>query len=92
MDELRRAQDAVYANTMEQSHRGIKQLCGVERCQVHGTKAQRSHIRLALRVFFRMESHCFYAVISWFAAKTKIVREAVRAHIARPQYHLVRTA
>jgi putative transposase len=92
MDELRQIQYAGYANNIEQYHRGIKQFCGVERCQAHGARAQRSHIDLALRAFLRLESHCFHAGISWFAAKTQIIREAVRAYIARPQYHLVRTA
>lgn len=92
MDGLRRIQYAGYANTTRQYHRGIKQFCGVERCQAHGARAQRSHIGLALRAFLRLESHCFHAGISWFAAKTKIIRDAVRVYIARPQYHLVRTA
>ena len=43
VDELRRMQYAGYANTIEQYHRGIKQFCGVERCQAHGVRAQRSH-------------------------------------------------
>jgi putative transposase len=47
---------------------------------------------LALRAFLRLESYCFHTGISWFAAKTQIIREAVRACIARPQYHLIRTA
>jgi putative transposase len=92
MHELRRVQYAGYANNIEQYHHGIKQFCGVERCQAHGARAQRSHIGLALRAFLRLDSHCFHAGISWFAAKTQIVRDAVRAYIARPQYHLIRTA
>jgi len=44
--------------------------CGVEHYQEHGTRAQCSHTGLALRAFLRLESHCFYAGISWFAAKT----------------------
>ena len=92
MHELQRVQYAGYANTIEQYHRGIKQFCGVERCQAHGARAQRSHIGLALRAFLRLESYCFHAGISWFAAKTQIIRDAARAYIARPQYHLIRTA
>ena len=93
MDELRRVQYAEYANNIEQYHRGIKQFCGVERCQAHGARAQRSHIGLALRAFLRLQAHCLHTGSSWFAAKTQIIRDAVRAYIARPQHHhLVRTA
>jgi len=92
MDGLQRMQYAGYANNIEQYHCGIRQLCGVERCQAHGARAQHSHIGLALHAFLRLESHCFHAGISWLAAKTQIIRDAVRADIARPQYHLFRTA
>lgn len=77
---------------IEQYHRGIKQFCGVERCQAHGARTQRSHIGVVLRAFLRLQAHCFHAGINWFAVKTQIIRDAVRAYIARPQYHLIRTA
>ena len=92
MNSLRRVQYAGFANNIEQYHRGIKQFCGVERCQTRRAKAQRHHIELSLRAFLRLESYCFHAGISWFEAKTQIAREAVRAYIAYPLYHLVRTA
>ena len=92
MHELQWVQYAGYANTIEQYHRDIKQFCGVERCQAHGARAQRNHIGLALRAFLHLESHCFHTGLSWLAAKTQIIRDAARAYIARPQYHLIRTA
>jgi putative transposase len=92
MNRLRRVQYAGFANNIEQYHRGIKQFCGVERCQARRARAQRHHIELSLRAFLRLESYCFHAGISWFEAKTQIAREAVRAYIAYPLYHLVRTA
>lgn len=92
MNTLQRVQYAGYANTIEQYHRGIKQFCGVERCQARCAKAQRNHIGLALRAFLRLECYCFHSGIGWFAAKTQIIRDAVRYYIAHPQYQLIRTA
>lgn len=92
MPELQRLQYAQYANTIEQYHRGIKQFCGIERCQVRGARAQRAHIGLALRAFLRIESYCFHTGISWFTAKFQIIRNAVRSYLAQPKYFLFGSA
>jgi hypothetical protein len=42
--------------------------------------------RQALRAFD--EYHCFVKGISWFEAKISIVRDAVRAYLAKPIYTL----
>ncbi len=73
---------------IETDHRGIKQFCGVERCQARSEKAQRNHIELALRAFLRLEYHCFVKGISWFEAQTSIIREAGRVYLAHPIYTL----
>jgi hypothetical protein len=92
MNELRRIKYANYAWTIENYHRGIKQFCNVERAQVRAARAQRNHIGLALRAFLRLEVHCYHQGISWFAAKTSIIREAVRGYLAKPLYTLNPTA
>jgi hypothetical protein len=69
---------------IEEYHRGLKQYCGVERCQQRQSRAQRNHIGLSIRAFWRREWHRFRTGVSWFAAKTDIVREAVRAYLANP--------
>ena len=71
---------------IETYHRGIKQFCGIERCQARSATAQRNHIELALRAFLRLEFHSFVKGISWFEAKTSIIRDAVRAYLAQPSY------
>lgn len=86
MSDLGRLKYAEIAWMIETYHRGIKQFCGVERCQARSETAQRNHIELALRAFLRLEYHCFVKGISWFEAKTDIVRDAVRAYIANPIY------
>jgi hypothetical protein len=92
MSELGRVKWAGFAWRIENYHRGIKQFCGVERCSVRAARAQRNHIGMALRAFLRLEIHCDRKGISWFEAKTSIIREAVRAYLARPLYTLNPTA
>ena len=92
MSPLTRTRWAGYAWTIEHYHRGIKQFCGVERAHVRAARAQRNHIGLCLRAFLRLERHCYHAGISWFEAKTAIIRPAVRAYLANPLYTLPATA
>ena len=92
MHELKRLQLAEFAWKIEEYHRGIKQFCGVERCQVRASRAQRNHIGLALRAFLRLECYCLATGITWFHAKTDIIREAVRVYLAHPLYTLLPTA
>jgi putative transposase len=88
MDEATRLMFAERAWAIEEYHRGLKQHCGVDRCQTRMSKAQRNHIGMALRAFVRLEWHRFTTGTSWFAAKWAIVREAVRDYLARPRYRL----
>jgi hypothetical protein len=86
MTELTRLKFTQLAWMIETYHRGIKQFCGIERCQARSETAQRNHIELALRAFLRLEFHSFVKGISWFEAKTSIIRDAVRAYLANPAY------
>jgi putative transposase len=84
MSHLKRLQYAEFEWTIEEYHRGLKQCCGVERGQVRSSRSQRNHIGLAVRAFLRLEMHWFNTGISWYEAKTNIVREAVRSYLAAP--------
>lgn len=92
MGELKRLQLAEEAWTIEEYHRGLKQCCGVERAQFRSSRAQRNHIGLAIRAFWRLEIHWFISGVSWFEAKVSIVREAVRSYLTHPWYTLPPTA
>lgn len=87
MTALDRRQLAEFAWAIESYHRGAKQGAGIERCRCRSARAQRNHIGLALRAFLRLESHCFAEGVSWVEAKVAIVRDAVRAYLAKP--HIV---
>ena len=88
LDEMGRLMFAELSWSIEEYHRGLKQFTGVERCQARYSRAQRNHIGCALRAFVRREYHRFTTGVSWFAAKWAIVRDAVRAYLAKPLYRL----
>lgn len=92
MDGLTRLKLAERSWAIENYHRGIKQCCGVERAQVRAAKAQRNHIGLSIRAFLRLEHHCYTTGVSWYEAKARVIRDSVRAYIARPLYKLPSTA
>ena len=73
---------------VETYHRGLKQHTGVERCQCRAGRAQRNHIGLAIRALVRLEYHRVVAGVSWFEAKCRVIRAAVRAYLANPGYCL----
>ena len=70
--------------TIEVYHRGLKQFCGVERCQVRAARAQRNHIGWALRAFLRLECQRIRTGMSWFATKLDIIRPAIQDYLAQP--------
>lgn len=92
MSDLERVKYASYSWQIEQYHRGLKQYCLIERAQMRRLRPWLNHIGLCLRAFLRIESHCYRTGISWFEAKTSIIREAVRAYIKNPVYQIHPTA
>ena len=88
MDELERLRLADASWRIEEYHRGLKQATNVERCQCRKATAQRNYIGLALRAFVVVERWCFRTGVNWLTAKWQIVRDAVRAYRAKPQYRL----
>src|SRR5262249_3270158 len=92
MSELTRLELAERVWAVEEYHRGLKQYCGVERCQARGHTAQRNHVGLAIRALLRLEGHRYSTGGSWAEAKARIVRPAVRDCLARPLYVLSGTA
>jgi putative transposase len=70
--------------TIEVYHRGLKQFCGVERCQARSGRAQRNHIGWALRAFLRLEHHRLMTGTSWFETKMGIIRSALQYYLSQP--------
>jgi putative transposase len=88
MTEAERAEWARQAFGIEVYHRGIKQCCGIEKCQAQLEASQRGHIQLALRAFVRLEAHWLQTGVSWYEAKTDLIRTAIREYLAHPRYTL----
>ena len=84
MTPLQRQKWEDYSWRIEEYHRGIKQYCGVERCQARRARLQRSHIGLAIRAFLRLEAFSWRTGISWLNAKLDVVRAAVAAYLSAP--------
>jgi putative transposase len=83
---------ALDAWQVEVYHRGLKQFAGVERGQFRLEIAQRNHIGLAIRAFLRLEAYRIRTSVSWFEAKTNIIRDAIRAYLVHPMITLSPTA
>jgi hypothetical protein len=79
---------ALDAWQIEVYHRGLKQFTGIENSQHRNEKPQRNHIGLAIRAYLRLEAFRLRMGTSWFQAKMQIIREAIRAYLAHPQYTL----
>ncbi len=74
---------------IEVYHRGLKQFCGVERCQARSARAQRSHIGWAIRAFLRLEHQRIPMGVSWFETKMGIIRVALQLYLSTPSSILV---
>lgn len=83
---------ALDAWQIEVYHRSLKQFTGIERGQFRLEVAQRNHIGLAIRAFVRLEVHRLQQQVSYFEAKTAIIRDAIRAYLAHPTLVLPSTA
>jgi hypothetical protein len=84
LDEAKREKLGGYSWKIEEYHRGIKQFCGIEKCQARKSQSQRSHIMFSLRAFLRLEVERSKRGISWFEYKRQIIRSAMLHSIARP--------
>lgn len=86
MDEPKRKKMAGYSWKIEEYHRGIKQFCGVEKCQARKGQCQRAHIAFSLRAFLRLEVERLKTGASWFESKRRIFRDAIRLYLKYPYY------
>ena len=84
MTPLEREAAAHQVWTIEVYHRGLKQFCGVERCQARSGRAQRNHIGWAIRALLRLEHHRIRTGVSWFKTKMGIIRAALQMYLSVP--------
>jgi putative transposase len=71
---------------IEEFHRGVKQFCGIERCQARKTKSQCSHILLSIRSFLVFEKARLQTGRSWHESKMSIHRSSIAQFIENPSF------
>jgi Transposase DDE domain. len=74
--------------TIENYHRAIKELCGVENCQARKAIIQRNHINCSLRAYLRLEVNNFLNGVTPYNAQWQITKVAISEYIQRPKYAL----
>ena len=66
---------------IETMHRGLKQVCGLEKCYMRKAQAQKNHIFCSFLALIKLEYNRFQLGISWYQQKWSIVRPAVKAYL-----------
>lgn len=74
--------------TIENYHRAIKELCGVENCQARKAIIQRNHINCSLRAYLRLEVNNFLNGVTPYNAQWQITKVGISEFIQRPKYAL----
>lgn len=80
----------VYAKRwrIEEYHRGLKQVTGVEMCQSRTKRAQRTHIFCSILSFLALEKKRLEENITWYEAKRKIISDALFSYLKSPMIPL----
>ena len=74
--------------TIENYHRAIKELCGVENCKARKAIIQRNHINCLLRAYLRFEVNNFLNGVTPYNAQMQITKVGISEYIQRPKYAL----
>ena len=70
--------------TIEQFHREIKQLTGIEKCQCRKSRMQRNHIACAVLVWMRLSDFARKAGKTIYAVKKGLLEEYLRHELKNP--------
>lgn len=83
--------ERIYGNRwqIEEYHRGLKQQCGIAKCQARTNRSQRNHIWASIHAFVILELNRKATGMSWQEAKRSIVRHAVQQYLLKPRYGMV---
>lgn len=74
---------------IEEYHRGLKQLCGIEKCQSRTPRSQRTHIFCSIFSFVSLELNRLKQGITWYQAKRQIIQQAITNYLKRPTIRLL---
>ena len=83
------AQDVQNANALrwqvEQFHREIKQLTGIEKCQCRNHRSQRTHIACCYQAWLALKVHALQLNKTVYAMKHDLLFEFLRAELRDPR-------
>ncbi len=74
---------------IEEYHRGLKQLCGIEKCQSRTSRSQRTHIFCSIITFLALELNRLKYGITCYQTKRKIIKDAITNYLKNPTIKLV---
>ncbi|MBN1167494.1 MAG: transposase [Methanospirillaceae archaeon] len=74
--------------TIENYHRAIKELCGVEKCQARKAEIQQNHINCSLRAYLRLEVNNLLNGVTPYNAQWQITKVGISEYIKDPKYAL----
>ena len=75
---------------IEEMHRGLKQLTGIERCQCRKASSQRNHIHCALLVWTRLQELAYASGRTAYQLKLGLLSEYLIQQLKKPTYSLAR--
>lgn len=73
---------------IEEYHRALKQITGIEKCQARNGRAQKNHIFCSILAFIALEAKRLKNGISWYQSKYQIVKEAIKTYLKSPTIKL----
>lgn len=72
---------------IEEYHQGLKQQCGISKCQARKARTQRNHIWCSIHAFIALEIHRIKTGITWQEAKLSIARDAIQQYLLAPRFN-----
>jgi hypothetical protein len=70
---------------IEQFHREIKQLTGIEKCQCRKQRIQRNHIACAMHVWIHLKKLAYQTKRTVYQIKQNLLREYLKNELQKPQ-------
>ena len=73
---------------IEEYHRALKQITGIEECQARIGRIQKNHIFCSILAFIALEAKRLKDGISWYQSKYQIVKNAIKTYLKSPTIKL----
>nr|MCC5637034.1 transposase [Nostoc sp. CHAB 5844] len=73
---------------IEEFHREIKQLTGIESCQCRKARLQRNHIACAMLVWLRLKNLAYQTCLTIYKIKHNLLSKYLIEQLKRPDVHM----